>query len=179
MRYATGMSNALHDLLESSLHSEDQLRVKLHELSQVMTLATGRELAARAPDDADVVVALPEAAGLARAVAAQRGLSMVRASREPIEEVHLRATDYWLPQAPLAGKTRALLVSAYLESGLPEVQIAAGLRQLGLEVVGLACAAERTGEGRNHLEVQAVPVTSVVQIAGTPRGLVFDRRSVE
>ena len=140
-------------------------------LSALFTLpaeAWGEAALALAPDvpTFDVVLAVSGVGeAFAGRLAARAGVPLAMARRSEHRTL-----------APLAQR-RALLASPLLTDGVPELELAALARQAGADVVSSACALEFTARGgRSRLDMLAVKVYALLQLAHTPGGLQFERR---
>lgn len=118
--------------------------------------------------EADLLVALPGAELLAGEVARMRGIPLLLAHQLPAAELE--------SVAPTARE--ALMITAHLQDGTAERKAAQQLEQLGLEVVAVAAAVERTNMGaRRDLNDLGIRVLAAVQLADTPDGLILERRA--
>ncbi|GGK90684.1 hypothetical protein [Deinococcus radiotolerans] len=78
---------------------------------------------------------------------------------------------------PLRQQVQAAVISLELEDGLPELAALILADHQSWQVAAIAAAVQRTDEsGHVRLSLLNVPVISPVVLAGTPQGLVFERR---
>lgn len=114
-------------------------------------------------------------------LAAQAGVPLALARNTPAHAPQppgqWRFERWTVERRLLTGRRRALLASALLADGVPELELAALALQAGLEVIGAACAVEFSTRGaRSRLDMRGVRVHALLQLAHTPQGLQFERR---
>jgi len=155
------MKLAFQETVAAALPSEERLRDRLAVLPEKEWTDLALVFAAGLPE-VDTVLALPGAEGLAQALAQARGLPVLGALA-PLQEAQ-----------PGAG---AVLVTRDLTDGLRELRALLNAEHHGVRVVAVVAAIERTDDqGHTRLALQGLPVLAAAQLAGTPRGLVFERR---
>lgn len=104
------------------------------------------------------------------------------AGAEPIagEVAHARGVPDLTGQVRQGSGGKLVIFTSHLQSGVAEEQACLQARQAGWDVPLVAAAVERTNQGaRAKLEELGIKVRAAVQIADTPHGLVFERRSPE
>ena len=154
------MSTPLREIVAPALSSSQQLEAELSRLTTADWQATADLFAAKLPEF-DAVLALPGADVLAGAVARARGVPLCHSAA----------------QLPAGGGEAVGIVPQLLE-GTEWENVAAELRAAGWKLLLVAAAVERTNKGaRTLLGEQDIPVRAVLQVADTPRGLVFERRT--
>ncbi|THF71993.1 hypothetical protein E7T06_01145 [Deinococcus sp. Arct2-2] len=164
------MAMKFREVIATALPSEEGLRARLAGLqAQDWTEVAGR-FGALLPEF-DLVVALPGAQQLAELVAYTRGVVALHTAREA-------TTGHWklLDAEGLSGEV--VIVTEHLTDGLAELETMLLCATKGLKVLAVVAAVERTNAaGRIRLELQDLSVLSAVQLADTPVGLVFERRT--
>ncbi|ANE43386.1 hypothetical protein [Deinococcus puniceus] len=164
------MALKFREVIATALPSEEGVRARLAGLqAQDWTELAGR-FGALLPEF-DGIIALPGAQQLAELLAYTRGVVALHAVRHA-------TTGHWtLPQAErLTGDV--VIVTEHLTDGLAELETMLLCATKGLRVLAVVVAVERTNAaGRIRLELQRVTVLSAVQLADTPVGLVFERRT--
>lgn len=159
------MKIAFREAIAATLPSEQRLRSWLTELPERDWAALAGLFAAGLPE-LDGVIAPPDLAGLAKALARARGIGVLDLTAAPAP----------LPAGWIAGEVA--LVTDHLTDGLPELTALLRAERRGLQVRAVVAAVERTGSrGRTRLELQGLRVQAAVQLADTPRGLAFERRT--
>lgn len=154
-----GMTAPFRDKIAHSLDSEQALHGTLAGLSAKEWRPIAELFAAKLPEF-DAVYAMPGAESIAAEVAGARGVP------------NLTATGF---QAPVG---EVVLIASQLLDGHAEKELAAQARAAGWKVLLVATAVERTNKGaRALLDELGIPVRAVTQVADTPRGLVFERRT--
>ncbi|EYB67516.1 hypothetical protein DEIPH_ctg040orf0095 [Deinococcus phoenicis] len=163
------MKLAFRDAVAQTLPSEARLHAWLAALP-------GRDwenlagLFAAVLPELDAVLALPGGHPLAHALAHARGIPVLDALSSPRPEIPEQPAD--------SARAEVALVTGYLTDGLPELEALLRAERRGLRVLAVASAIERTdARGRTRLELQALPVQAAVQLAETPGGLTFERRT--
>ncbi len=175
------MSIQLQDRVAQVLPSERDVMSVLNGLSAGIWSDAAITLVPALPAF-DVVLApsgVGEAFGEQLATLAEAPLALARRTpANPPSAPQQWQSEHWaVERRPLTGKRRALLVSALLEGGVPELELATLARRAGIEVVGVACAVEFSAHGaRSRLYMQAIKVYALLQLAHTPAGLQFERR---
>lgn len=155
------MPPAFQDAVVAALPSEARLRERLQKLAPQDWMNLAMLFAAALPE-IDGVIAVPGGEALAGALARARGIPLLQTL----------SADHDLFPGEVA------LVTGHLQDGLPELQALLGAERCGLRVLVAAAAIERTAAlGRTRLELQEVRVQSAVQLADTPGGLTFERRT--
>lgn len=170
------MALKFREVIATALPSEEEVRARLADLKARDWAEVAGRFGALLPEF-DVVIALPSAQQLAELVARTRGLAAVRAARVP-------HTGHWtlldtLGSATAQGLTgEIVIVTEHLTDGLAEMETLLLCATQGLKGIAVVAAVERTNAaGRIRLELQDVTVLSAVQLADTPVGLVFERRT--
>ncbi|SMB94602.1 hypothetical protein [Deinococcus hopiensis] len=154
------MNLPFRDAVAAALPSEERLRNKLELLPFTEWTELALVFSASLPE-VDAVLAVPGAEGFAEALAASRGIPVLNASSL---------------EGAQAGQD-ILLVTRDLTDGLNELRMLLQAEHHCLNVRAVASAIERTNDlGRVRLELQRLLVLSAVRLAGTPEGLVFERR---
>lgn len=162
------MVSTFREMIAATLPSEERLLARLAQMSPQEWADLAQVFAAALPE-LDAVLSLPGGAHLAASLARARGVMLLDAAL-PGE------VDSWLPLIPPSGEV--VLVTEHLQGGGPELEAVALATSHGLRVVAVAAAVERTSAGaRGRLELQGVRVYTALQLADTPRGLVFERRA--
>lgn len=184
------MAKTLLAAIAKVLPSETQFEDRLRDLSLRDRDAVLDHFNLILPDF-DVVIALPDAEKMARALARLRGTPVVLAQPEvtalagldpaaPANRGSDEHTNHWsLPTpAPLPEDLQtAVVVTRHLQCGLPELLIALLAAKRGWTVRAVAAVVERSNfQGRTRLELQGMAVHAALQIADTPRGLELERR---
>lgn len=155
------MKLAFQETVEAALPSEERLRDQLSILPEREWADLALAFAAYLPE-VDAVLALPGADGLGHALGWARGLPVLNALA-PLEKAQ--------------PGTGAVLVTRELTDGLRELRALLNAEHRGVQVVAVIAAIERTDDrGHTRLALQGLPVLAAAQLAGTPRGLVFERR---
>lgn len=160
-----------------SMHSEEAAQAATQQLPMRLL----RELAAlrRTLPPAEGVVALGHPAW-AEALAERGGERTIPTfgSRDLLGGQVLRGRQVQLEQSALRGIDRVVLASDVLHHGLRVMETVLLLRSAGIEVLGLACLLEFSSQsGRTRAELIGVPVRAALKLAGTPRGLIVERRT--
>lgn len=140
-----------------SLGSEEQLSHDLDHLSDTEWQELAQVLAASLPDF-DAVLPLPGTEQAAAWLGRARGL----------------------PEAttPDAAGPRAIVLAAQLCSGEGAAQRVEQAQAAGWQVLMVVSVVERTSKGaRLRLARLDIPVRALVQVADTPAGLIFERRT--
>lgn len=159
------MKIAFRETVAATLPSEARLRAQLAALPERDWRALATLFAAALPE-LDALIAPPGSAALAVALAGARGIPVLDLTVSPGP----------LPAGWVAGEVA--LVTDYLTDGLPELTALLHAERQGLRVRAVVAAIERTGSrGRTRLELQALRVHAAVQLADTPHGLAFERRT--
>lgn len=149
------------ELVSQSFDSAEHLDQTLGQLTRPDWQPVAELFNVRLPEF-DAVYAMPGAELLGEAVASARGVPEVR-------------TQGW-PDVP----GELLILSAQLKDALPEEAVLFQARQKGWQVMLVAAAVEHTNvNGRSRLTGHSLTVRAAVQVASTPRGLTFERRSPE
>lgn len=164
------------EVIATALPSEEGVRTRLAGLkARDWTELAGR-FGALLPEF-DLVVALPTAPQLAELLAHTRGVPALHAARGS-------TTGHWtlLDAADSAVQEglpkEVVIVTEHLTDGLAELETMLLCAESGLHVVAVVAAVERTNApGRIRMELHDVTVLSAVQLADTPVGLVFERRT--
>ncbi|WP_103128785.1 hypothetical protein [Deinococcus aerius] len=155
------MSLVFRDAVAAALPSEERLRERLARLPDRAWTDLALLFAAALPE-IDGVIALQGGEAFARALAAARGIPVL----------HTVNAEHNLFPGEVA------LVTGHLQGGLPEMQALMRAERYGLRVLVAVAAIERTGAmGRTRLELHDTRVQSAVQLADTPGGLTFERRT--
>lgn len=152
-------SSPFRAAVAAQLPSEPALSRLLETMAAREWAALGSVFAARLPEF-DVVVAVPGAQELARAVAGARGVPVL--------------------SGPWTGPegAQAFVLGVQLLGGEAERGAVLAARQQGLTVDMLGTAIERTSwGGRQLLGGLGVRVRAAVQVADAPWGLLFERRA--
>ncbi|MFC4455547.1 hypothetical protein [Deinococcus sonorensis] len=151
----------------------DEKRLEgLHSQDNAFWAELAAQLAPQLPP-AEILLVLPGGEPLAGALAAHLKL--------PFQVLHHAsgAPDHWvLPDAPLP--SFGLLVTTYLTTGVPEMELSVLAQRAGCELRTVVCAVERsTAGGRHRLLQLGVNTLAGQRIAETPRGLILERRRAE
>ena len=155
------MIAGFRELVSESLSSEGQLSAALGGLDAKGWQNVAELFAARLPEF-DALYSCPGAEELAAQVARTRGVP------------HLSGPDWPAPEGEV------VVLTVQLQDGLPELEAVLQARAAGWRVPLVVTAVERTDQGaRARLTAEGVQVRAAVQVAATPRGLVFERRSPE
>ena len=158
-----GMLAAFREHLSQSFDSAEKLDQTLAGLTGGEWQPVAELFSVRLPEF-DAVYALPGAELLGEAIALARGVPLIHAQEWP-------GTD-----AP----GELLILTAQLKDGSAEEAVMMQARQQGWQVPLLAAAVEHTNlNGRARLTPQGLTVRAAVQVASTPHGLTFERRSPE
>jgi len=166
--YAEGMKLAFRDSVAATLPSETQLRERLAALPDRDWEALAAVFAAALPD-LDALIAPPGPGRLAQALARLRGIPLLDLMAPPGPDGEQTGLEIGLEVA---------LVTDHLGDGIEELTALLRAERRGLRVRGVAAAIARSGaRGRTRLELQALRVHAAVQLADTPGGLAFERRT--
>lgn len=158
------MNLAFQESVAASLPSETRLRERLAALPERDWEALAALFAAALPE-LDAVIAPPGSAGLAGALARLRGVPLLDLSAPP------------QPDSGAPGQ-EVVLVTDHLGDGVAELTTLLRAERRGLRVRVVAAAIDRSGaRGRTRLELQDLRVHAAVQLADTPAGLAFERRT--
>lgn len=159
------MKIAFRETVAAMLPSEARLRAQLAALPERDWSALAVLFAAALPE-LDALIAPPGSAALAGALARTRGIPVLDLTRPPEP----------IPAGWIAGEVA--LITDHLTDGLPELTALLNAERRGLQVRAVVAAIERTGSrGRTRLELQGLRVQAAVQLADTPQGLAFERRT--
>lgn len=152
------MTAPFRENVARSLESEQTLINQLRDLSAQDWQPIAELFAAKLPEF-DAVIAMPGAEPIAAKVAAVRGVPDLTAG--------------------LTGKAGELVIfAAHLLDGQAEQQVVQQAAAAGWKVLLVATAVERTNKGARALLADSdIPVRAVTQVADTPTGLVFERRT--
>lgn len=172
------MARPLLSAIARSLPSETQFENRLRDLSlrdrDAVLTHFGRSL-----PEFGLVIALPDAEKMGRALARSHGAQVVLAQPSGTGPLNGPAQRWSLP-APAAqtGELHtAVIVTRHLQCGLPELLVALLAARRGWNVRAVAAVVERSNfQGRTRLELQGIAVHAALQIADTPRGLELERR---
>ena len=129
--------------------------------------------------EVDVLIATPGAESLTHELSRLRGVPGVSLARVGGRWLLVGgALDRQRGQIrPLRQRVQAAIISLELEDGLPELAAVMQAEHQTWQVEAIAAAVQRTDEsGHVRLSLLNVPVVSPVVLAGTPQGLVFERR---
>lgn len=155
------MNLPFRDAVAAALPSEERLRTQLEGLPVGEWTELALVFAALLPE-VDAVLGLPDAGDLAGALAEVRGIL---------------AVDALAPLQGGPGQRDVVLVTRDLTDGMAELRALLNAEHFGGKVRAVVAAITRTDElGHVRLELQGLPVLSAVRLAGTPGGLVFERR---
>lgn len=157
------MIAAFREQVAQAMTSPAALDAELGQMERGDWQGVAELFAARLPEF-DAVYAMPGAQDLALLVAQTRGVPVLT-DETPIS---------------LLGEGEIIVLSAHLKDGEAEEKAMRALAQQGWRVLLVVTALEQTTRGaRPRLAEQGVPVRAALQVAETPRGLVFERRSPE
>lgn len=159
--------------IKEALPSEEKLQDTLQQQSAQDWQAISDVFAVGLPEF-DGILALPSSAILAEQVANARGVPFVVAQYS--NEDH----TWVLPQLGrlASSESEFIVLTDYLQDGFNEVELLENALQDGVKVRWVGAAVERSNLGaRNRLVALGAEVRAVFQIADTPQGLVFERRS--
>lgn len=167
----------LYARVEAALPDENAVEETLMTLPEDAWREAARSLHPRLPAF-DVVVTPGTTGGVfAEALAETSGVALAVARGTSMTAPHLRSDHWALEQHPLVGCRTALVATSTLLDGLPELELAALVRGVGLDVVGIAVGVELTSRGgRSRLDMLSLKVFAEVQLAHTPVGLKIERR---
>lgn len=176
------MARPLLSAIARSLPSETQFENRLRDLSlrdrDAVLTHFGRSL-----PEFGLVIALPDAEKMGRALARSHGAQVVLAQPSnagPLDGSVGGTAQRWSLPAPAAqtGELHtAVIVTRHLQCGLPELLVALLAARRGWSVRAVAAVVERSNfQGRTRLELQGIAVHAALQIADTPRGLELERR---
>lgn len=165
------MALKFREVIATALPSEEGVRARLAGLGARDWAELAGRFGALLPEF-DGVIALPGAQQLAESVARTRGVPTVHTAR-------VLTTGHWtLLDAIGSVDAEVVMVTDQLTDGLAELETMLLCAVKGIRVIAVVAAVERTNAaGRIRLELQDVPVLSAVQLADTPVGLVFERRT--
>ncbi len=171
------MPNAFRHSISEMLPSPQAVQARLSVLSNRDRLGVAEYFSANLPD-VDVLIATPGAESLGHDLGALRGVPSVKAASLAGHWTLVgSALHHKGDIQPMRGPVHAAVISVELVGGQPELAAALLAAQHGWEVAGVAAAVARTDAvGHVRLALQDLPVITPVQLAGTPRGLVFERR---
>lgn len=154
------MITAFRQLIAEAMASKEDLESRLHRLTPDEWQGVSDLLAVRLPEF-DGVYSVPGAEVLGTALAQARGVP------------HLQ---HWTDHSP----GEAIILTPYLQDGQVEEAACRAGQDAGWQVTHVVAAAERTTQGaRARLTELGLTVRAAVQVADTPTGLVFERRSPE
>ena len=155
------MLSAFRELLAQSFDSAAALDQTLSELTVREWQPVAELFNVRLPEF-DALYAMPGTEILGLAIANARGVPEI-------------STQGW-PESP----GELLILTTQLKDGLAEETVMNQARQMGWQVRLVAAAVEHTSlNGRARLTQHSLVVRAAVQVASTPRGLTFERRSPE
>ena len=155
------MNLPFRDAVAAALPSEERLRNQLEGLPLGEWTELALVFAALLPE-VDAVLALPDAEGFGEALADVRGVPVLGALAR---------------REGGPGQRDVVLVTRDLTDGMNELRALLNAEHSALRVRAVVAAITRTdGLGHVRLELQGLPVLSAVRLAGTPEGLVFERR---
>lgn len=162
------MLAAFHKATASLLPTDEgTLQRYLRGLAPQAWLPLAELFAARLPEFS-AVIALPGDALVAEQLSRLRGVALLRAQPGPTG---------WTVQGEAPSGGEAVLLTEHLIDGATEAAVIEQARRLGLRVVLVATAVERTSLGaRSRLRALGVAVQTALQIADTPWGLIQERR---
>jgi orotate phosphoribosyltransferase len=165
------MALKFREVIATALPSEERVRARLAGLqAREWTEVAGR-FGALLPEF-DLIVALPCAENLAVLLARTRGVPQLTVTRQ----AHNGHWSMTAASEQLTGE--AVIVTEQLTDGLAELETMLLCAAKGIRVIAVVAAVERTNAaGRIRLELHDVAVVSAVQLADTPVGLVFERRT--
>ncbi|MFB9992620.1 hypothetical protein ACFFLM_11640 [Deinococcus oregonensis] len=170
------MTLKFREVIATALPSEEGVRARLAGLQARDWVEVAGRFGALLPEF-DLVIALSGAQRLGDLLARTRGVPALHATR-------VASTGHWTllndPQDSAAeGPPReVVIVTEQLTDGLAELEMLLLCATRGLKVISVVAALERTNAaGRIRLELQDLTVLSAVQLADTPVGLVFERRT--
>ncbi len=165
------MTLKFREVIATALPSEEGVRARLAGLHTRDWAEVAGRFGALLPEF-DLVIALPGAQQLAGLLALTRGVPAMNA-------VQSTTTGHWTVLDMPGGLTgEVVLVTEQLTDGLAELEMLLLCASRGLRVIAVVAAVERTNaSGRIRIELQDVTVLSAVQLADTPVGLVFERRT--
>ncbi|UQN05791.1 hypothetical protein [Deinococcus sp. QL22] len=158
------------EVIATALPSEEGVRTRLAGLQTHDWTEVASRFGALLPEF-DGVVALPAAQQLAQSLARARGLPALHTARSI-------STGHWTLLDTGDASGEVVIVTEQLTDGLAELEIMLLCAEKGMNVISVLAAVERTNAaGRIRLELHNVTVLSAVQLADTPVGLVFERRT--
>ena len=156
------MPELFRERVAQALTSEAQLEAELARMSPQAWQSVAELFAVRLPEF-DAVLYLPGAEALAGEVARARGISAYQSAAE-------------LP--PSGGEV--VILAAHLTGAEAVCRLAQEARAAGWTVLLVGAAVERTNKGaRPQLGELDLPVRALLQVADTPSGLVFERRTAD
>lgn len=171
------MYDPFRTAIAAALPDPEAVHARLHIMSHrdrmnVADLFTG------VLPDVDVLIATPGAEGLSQELSGLRGVPTVSLARlGPAWMLVGSALHQPGKIRPMRQRVKAAVVSVELQDGQPELAATLLAGKLNWDVLGVAAAAERSdASGPVRLALMDVPVFSAVMLAGTPQGLVFERR---
>ncbi|GAA5502064.1 hypothetical protein Dxin01_01803 [Deinococcus xinjiangensis] len=154
------MSVHFRATVAQALISEQMLETELGRMDAQDWQPIADLFAAKLPEF-DAVIGLPDADLLALAVAKARGVPLYHSASS-------------LGQ----GGGEVLVMTAQLQGGQPLQTLAEQIQRAGWTLPLVAAAIERTNKGaRTLLGEMGITVRAVLQVADTPAGLVFERRT--
>lgn len=163
------MIAAFRKAITAALPAETNLETYLAGMQPQDWTPVAELFAAKLPEF-DLVICTQNDLDLARPVAQARGVPVLTTLQDE------RGRPTLTVPAGVSGE--ALLLVKHLQDGQLEADIVAQAKQAGLSVPLVGAAIERTTQGaRTQLEAQGVSVRAVLQLADTPDGLVFERRT--
>lgn len=172
------MQNPFRHSISDMLPNAQAVQARLSALSNRDRLTVADYLSVHLPD-VDVLIATPGAVGLAQNLGILRGIPTVTATSLA---GHWTLVGPALHQPrdiqPMWGPVSAAVITVELLSGQAELAAAVLGAQKGWKVAAVAAAVARTdAAGHVRLALQELPVITPVQLADTPRGLIFERRT--
>jgi xanthine phosphoribosyltransferase len=156
-----------------------------HRVDAFALLGAARALAEQLPA-ADVLLTV-ESSGIAPAFALAQALELpfVYAKRDKtglsgeIKQIMLGDDTVFVANDVIREDSRVLIVDDILEQGFKALALARLAVECGARTVGVVTIIERTFDGgRNRLEMEGIPVFSLVQLASNGEKVFLERRGL-
>jgi xanthine phosphoribosyltransferase len=174
--------------LENAPISENTINLTgflTHRVDAFALLGAARALAEQLPA-ADVILTV-ESTGIAPAFALAQALELpfVYAKRDrtgltgDVKQVMLGEDTVFVAADVIRESSRVLIVDDVLEHGFKALALARLAHECGARAVGVVAIIERTFDGgRNRLEMEGIPVFSLVQLASDGEKVFLERRGL-
>lgn len=157
-------------VVEHALPSEEQLKLCLLQQTAQDWQPLADVFTAKLPEF-DGILTLPSSAPLAELIATARGVPLVVAQ-------YTETDNSWALPHMRRLNGEFIILTDHLQDGFIEVQLLVNALEEGLSISSVCAVIERTNLGaRKRLKALGTQVRAVVQVADTPLGLVFERRS--